>query len=206
MTTHNESPHTTGKESTRIAQDVAIGSRLRAVRQQTGLSRLGVETLSNGEFRSSVLRAYERGERAITVARLQTLAKLYRVPVSHLLRPEEISRLGWEEAEETERRSGSSGPTTPGRAQKVTIDLTRLGAGGSSEFEMLRRFISTVQMQRQDFNGRVITVRAEDVRKLACNAGTSPDAMVRRLEALGLVAETRAEGVHRRRSLNGRCG
>ena len=41
--------------------------------------------MSEQEFKASVLGAYERGERAISVPRLQRLAKLYDVPVDNLL-------------------------------------------------------------------------------------------------------------------------
>ena len=46
--------------------------------------------MSEGEFKASVLAAYERGElgeRAISMPRLQRLAKLYDVPVLLLLPP-----------------------------------------------------------------------------------------------------------------------
>src|SRR5580765_9080020 len=62
-----------------------VGERLRAIRRQKRLSLQEVEAASNQEFKASVLGAYERGERAISVPRLQRLARLYRVPVDQLL-------------------------------------------------------------------------------------------------------------------------
>ena len=67
---------------------VAVGARLRAVRRQKRLSLQAVEKASRLEFKASVLGAYERGERTISVPRLQRLAQLYRVPVDQLLPPE----------------------------------------------------------------------------------------------------------------------
>ena len=64
---------------------VAVGARLRAVRRQKRLSLQAVEKASRLEFKASVLGAYERGERTISVPRLQRLARLYRVPVDQLL-------------------------------------------------------------------------------------------------------------------------
>ena len=49
------------------------------------LSLQAVETMSAQEFKASVLGAYERGERSISVPRLQRLALLYDVPVDLLL-------------------------------------------------------------------------------------------------------------------------
>ncbi|NLA35082.1 MAG: helix-turn-helix transcriptional regulator, partial [Actinobacteria bacterium] len=58
-----------------------VGERIRVIRRQKRLSLQEVEAASGQEFKASVLGAYERGERAISVPRLQRLAKFYRVPV-----------------------------------------------------------------------------------------------------------------------------
>ena len=62
-----------------------LGERLRRVRQQQGLSLHEVESRSAGELKASVLGAYERGERAVSITRLHRLAAFYRVPVGQLL-------------------------------------------------------------------------------------------------------------------------
>ena len=65
-----------------------VGQRLRAIRRQKRLSLQEVETSSAEEFKASVLGAYERGERSISVPRLQRLARFYNVPVDQLLPPD----------------------------------------------------------------------------------------------------------------------
>jgi transcriptional regulator with XRE-family HTH domain len=67
-----------------------VGQRLRRIRRQKGLSLQDVEALSGQEFKASVVGAYERGERIISVPRLQRLAALYRVPVDQLLPSEGV--------------------------------------------------------------------------------------------------------------------
>ena len=62
-----------------------VGDRLRNIRRQQGLSLQAVEAMSEREFKASVLGAYERGERIISVLRLQRLARLFGVPVDQLL-------------------------------------------------------------------------------------------------------------------------
>src|SRR3954451_985137 len=62
-----------------------VGERLRSMRKQKRLSLQAVEAASQQEFKASVLGAYERGERAISVPRLQRLARFYSVPVDQLL-------------------------------------------------------------------------------------------------------------------------
>jgi transcriptional regulator with XRE-family HTH domain len=181
------------EETARAAYARAVGSRLRAVRKQMRLSLQAVEAMSDQEFKASVLGAYERGERAISVPRLQRLAKLYDVPVDQLL-PQDDDANRWGPAGE---RDGGNGHTeSPARArrqlrpwdghEKVTIDLTKLNSVSGPERDLLRRFLSMIQVQRQDFNGRMITIRAEDLRAIACLFGVTPDAMSRRLDELGL--------------------
>jgi transcriptional regulator with XRE-family HTH domain len=175
-----------------FSQAVAIGSRLRAVRYQLGLSRSDVQTLSGGEFQVNTLSSYERGERTITVTRLQRLATLYDVAVDQLLPPEDVSGPGWTDTD-TEDRPDLSFPTRVGGSENVTIELTKLRTGATPEHEVLRRFVSMLQVQRQDFNGRMITIRAGDVRVIARTFGIAPDAMVRRLDTLGLLVDSRSD-------------
>ena len=66
------------------------------------------------------------------------------------------------------------------------IDLTRLEALNGGEAEMLSRYLRMIQVQRQDFNGRVLTIRRDDMRAIACILGVNQDAADRRLEELGL--------------------
>src|SRR6267154_4171581 len=73
------------EEAARIAYARAVGARIRAMRKQMRLSLQAVEAMSDQEFKASVLGAYERGERAISVSRLIRLAELYRVPADQLL-------------------------------------------------------------------------------------------------------------------------
>ncbi len=179
-------------EEVRALYARAVGSRLRAVRKQMRLSLQAVEAMSEQEFKASVLGAYERGERAISVPRLQRLAKLYDVPVDQLLPHEDeaVSRWARTGVSDGAYPAGPSGLERPIRPwdgyEKVTIDLTKLNSVSGAERDLLRRFLSMIQVQRQDFNGRMITIRAEDLRAIACLFGITPDAMSRRLDELGL--------------------
>jgi len=178
------------EEAARIAYARAVGARLRTMRKQMRLSLQAVEAMSEQEFKASVLGAYERGERAISVPRLQRLAKLYDVPVDQLLPPDDVAVTRW----------GANGggdvvaPLSARRAiqaasgtEKVAIDLTKLHTVSGPERDLLRRFLSMIQVHRQDFNGRMITIRAEDVRAIACLFGVTPDSMGSRLDELGLL-------------------
>ncbi len=171
----------------------AVGARLRVVRNQLGLSLQAVEAASNQEFKASVLGAYERGERAVSVSRLQRLAKLYGVSVDQLL-PNENDATRWWMSKDAEA-SGAEPPERPAaqpwqNSDTVTIDLTRLRDVSGPERDLIRRFVSMIQVQRQDFNGQLITIRSSDVRAIACLFGMTPDAMGRRLDELSLRINT----------------
>jgi transcriptional regulator with XRE-family HTH domain len=152
-----------------------VGDRLRAIRRQKGLSLQDVESASHQEFKASVLGAYERGERAISVPRLERLARFYTVPVDQLLpRGEADGTAGVVDL--TELNGGVS----------VRVDLTRLRELDSPESALLVRYLQMIQVQRQDFNGRMLTVRREDLRAIACILDSTVERAVERLDELGL--------------------
>jgi transcriptional regulator with XRE-family HTH domain len=178
------------EEAARIAYAQAVGARLRAMRKQMRLSLQAVEAMSEQEFKASVLGAYERGERAISVPRLQRLAKLYDVPVDQLLPPDDVVATRWgasSSAKEVAPLSARRAIQAGSGAEKIAIDLTKLHTVSGPERDLLRRFLSMIQVHRQDFNGRMITIRAEDVRAIACLFGVTPDSMGSRLDELGLL-------------------
>lgn len=151
-----------------------VGERLRSIRRQKRLSLQEVEATSFQEFKASVLGAYERGERAISVPRLQRLARFYSVPVDQLLPNDDGPAF---EAPSADRSNGEA---------KIIIDLTKLEARSGAEYSMLGRYLRMIQVQRQDFNGRVLTVRSDDLRAIACILDVPADVTVRKLDELGL--------------------
>ena len=71
--------------------------------------------------------------------------------------------------------------------QKIVIDLTKLDQVEGPESEMIERYLTIIQVKRQDFNGRVLTIRGDDLQALAAILGTDVDAAAPRLEELGLL-------------------
>ena len=164
-----------------------VGERLRAVRKQKRLSLQAVEAASGQEFKASVLGAYERGERSISVPRLQRLASFYAVPVDQLLPRDLGGAPAGSTVNGTVTVSTSEVRATVDEEEgRVTIDLTRLDTVTAPERDLLRRYLGMIQVQRQDFNGRMLTIRADDVRAIACLFDLSADGMRRRLDDLGL--------------------
>jgi transcriptional regulator with XRE-family HTH domain len=156
-----------------------VGERLRAIRRQKGLSLHDVEARSNLEFKASVLGAYERGERAISVPRLLRLAEIYEVPGDQLL-PRELDPA-------VSLLDSEAGDGIDPNA-KFTIDLVRLHEIDDPDADILDRFATSLQRERQDFNGRMLTIRRSDLRVLASCMGRSLEELGSRLEQLGLRA------------------
>jgi transcriptional regulator with XRE-family HTH domain len=161
-----------------------VGERLRAIRRQKRLSLQEVEAKSRQEFKASVLGAYERGERAISVPRLQRLARFYSVPVDQLLPMDEGPDFGVETSASVTIDLTERPQRAPGAP--VTIDLTRLEQLRGPEADMLSRYLTMIQVKRQDFNGRVLTIRRDDHQALAAILGTGVDGAGSRLDDLGL--------------------
>ena len=150
-----------------------VGERLRGIRLQKGLSLHDVEEASAKEFKASVLGAYERGERSISVPRLQRLAQFYGVPADRLLPKPESDVITLDDG----AREGAGG---------ICLDLMKLQTVDSPETPVLGRYVTMIQMARGDFNGRILTVRQDDVRTLAAVFETSPEGLASRLDELGV--------------------
>jgi transcriptional regulator with XRE-family HTH domain len=148
----------------------ALGARLRAIRQQQGLSLQRVEQKSEGQWKAVVVGSYERGDRAVTVAKLAELADFYGVPLAELL-PEGAGRQVAE---------------PPARLQ---IDLAALSEMEGNDLGPLSRYVASIQSQRGDYNGRVITIRAEDLRALAAIYDLTPARLADNLIAWGVLRE-----------------
>ena len=177
------------REQEKVASTYAwrVGERLRDVRQQARLSLQAVEVGSGHEFKASVLGAYERGERAISVPRLQRLARFYRVPVDHLLPQNvgpELRPASSRDGIDVDLPRAERDAPLPGGS--VTFDMGALDACDAPERDLLQRFVAMIQVRRQDFNGRAVTVRYDDVRMLAFVLQTTPDGLRRRLGDLRL--------------------
>lgn len=151
----------------------SLGARLRSIRQQQGLSLQGVEEKSSGRWKAVVVGSYERGDRAVTVSRLAELADFYRVPVAELL------------------PDGSPIQFEP--ANKIVLDLEKLYDRTEDDLIYVAKYARAIQTQRGDYNGRVLSIRADDLQALAIVYDTAPSELVERLTDSGvLVADPRA--------------
>ncbi len=107
------------------------------------------------------------------------------MPVDRLL-PADVPPDGTAEVINLEESPDGAGRVFRPDDERVRIDLQRLELLNSPERELLRRYLHQIQMQRQDYNGRVLTIRREDLRAIACMFELSPEGVRRRLDDLGV--------------------
>lgn len=149
-----------------------LGERLRKIRQQKGLSLQQVQQRSGGEWKAAVVGAYERGDRNVTVARLSELAEFYGVPVSEILPADADARV-----------------MVNGDRRRVVLNLESLERVPARDRDPLSRFTSAIQIRRGDFNGRVLTIREDDLMSLALLYQMTADELSRRLDDWGLIVK-----------------
>lgn len=145
-----------------------VGQRLRSVRRARGLSLDDVERASGGQWSASAVGAYERGFRNLSLPRLRDLARFYDVPMGVLLGEDEGGELG--------------------RPTRLVLDLTALQQ--APDADAVLRYLRSIILERGDYNGRILTVRRDDLRAISSLLRTDEAATLETLHGWGaLVSE-----------------
>ena len=117
--------------------------------------------------------------------KLAELADFYGVPVSELL-------------------PGDAAPTALAPSPKLVIDLERMSQLPTDKAGPLARYVATIQSQRGDYNGRVLSIRQEDLRSLAVIYDKSPVDLTEELIGWGVLdseARGAVESFYRQRGI-----
>jgi transcriptional regulator with XRE-family HTH domain len=126
--------------------NASVAKRIRALRKARGWTLHDVETQTGGSIKAVVMGSYERGSRALSLARSIEIANLFAIPIANLL--------------------GDFSRTDATATASLTIDQRRLtqmiAAGGDEMALVLQPFISAIAARRGDWNGEVLTLRASD--------------------------------------------
>ena len=154
-----------------------VGRRLRAIRRQQRLSLEEVEERSNGRWSASAIGAYERGYRTLSLGRLRELAEFYNVPISVLVG----------EAEHNHHQPAGSieASAAPASADRVVLDLAALHE--VADAAPIARYANAIAVERGDFNGRVLSLRRDDLRVLGTVMDLREDELFERLEQWGVL-------------------
>jgi transcriptional regulator with XRE-family HTH domain len=117
-------------------------TKLRELRRRKGLTLEEFEKFTGGEVKAVVLGSYERGTRAISLARLQELANIYEVPLEYFFNE----------------------PKTSFNSERLTFDLRRIKKRDDLDETIagLMRYLANIVTKRRDFNGEVLTLRESD--------------------------------------------
>lgn len=134
-----------GDEATEPSFSSEVGQRLRSVRRVRGLSLDDVERESGGRWSASAVGAYERGFRNLSLPRLRDLARFYDVPMGVLI--------GEDDSGDGSRSHG-----------RLVLDLVALQQVG--EAESVLRYLRSIILERGDYNGRILSVRRDDLRAI----------------------------------------
>jgi len=125
----------------------SISARIRRQRKARSLTLQDIERLSAGRIKAVVMGSYERGSRAISLARAIEIANLFAIPLSELI----------EEPRTNDR----------GNDDLLVLDLRRLrtteSATADHEISKLKVFVSAICARRRDWNGEVLTIRSNDL-------------------------------------------
>ena len=119
--------------------------RLREIRKSKGWSLQDVEHHSNGKWKAVVIGSYERADRAISLKKAISLMQFYQVPINELF-PE---------------------ITTQVTARSVSVNLNKLAESSETKSQILQRFTKSISNRRKDWNGQILTIRANDLQFLA---------------------------------------
>ena len=147
-----------------------VGARLRAIRNQLGLTLRDVEEQSDGQWKAVVVGSYERADRSVSLPRLHQLADFYGVDIAELL-PGGMPRVGEE-------------------PPPLVVDLRALRAITTDrELWPLVRFVADVRNRRGDRNTDRVTLRSADARALAILLDVPTDEIEDMLRDRGLLVE-----------------
>jgi len=139
--------------------------RLRTIRKSKGWSLQDVERNSNGKWKAVVIGSYERSDRAISLKKAIALMQFYQVPVTELfpeLSPQTISR-------------------------SIALDLNELSNNTDQGGQVINRFAKSICNRRKDWNGQVLTIRANDLQFLALLLEKSEAKTLDYLEEMNLI-------------------
>lgn len=143
-----------------------VSARIRAQRKSRRLTLHDIERLSEGRIKAVVMGSYERGTRAISLARTIEIANLFGIPVAELIDPREQFRNlpNFELVFDLRKISEI----------EVLQDLSTIG----SDIQNLTRYLKSISILRRDWNGEVLSLRKNDFDTLALLTGKSREQLL----------------------------
>jgi len=125
----------------------SVAARLRTIRKSRGWTLHDIEDRTGGSIKAVVMGSYERGTRAISLARALELANLFAIPISDLLSEPNLRNYENPHFRRFDQR----------RIGKLLSesDDERLGK--------LNNFLVAIAARRGDWNGEILSLRSTDL-------------------------------------------
>ena len=125
----------------------SVAARLRTIRKSRGWTLHDIEDRTGGSIKAVVMGSYERGTRAISLARALELANLFAIPISDLL-------------SEPNLRNDEN-------PQFRRFDQRRIGKllseSDDERLGKLNNFLVAIAARRGDWNGEILSLRSTDL-------------------------------------------
>lgn len=130
-----------------------LHTRMRLIRESRHLTLIQAAKLSKGRISAIALGSYERGDRSVSALKLITIANLYEVPISELF--------------ESPRNFKSE--------ERISIDVRKILLTSNPSAKKITEVIRNIARMRGDWNGEVISLRAQDINNLEVFTGLTPE-------------------------------
>jgi len=128
-----------------------LQTRMRLIRESRHLTLTQAAKLSRGQITAIALGSYERGDRSVSARKLITIANLYEVPVSELF----------------------EAPLNFMPDERVSIDLRKILTTSNPIAQKITEVLRNIARMRGDWNGEVISLRAQDISNFQVFTGLS---------------------------------
>lgn len=130
-----------------------LQTRIRHIRESRHLTLTQAAKLSKGQVSAIALGSYERGDRSVSAQKLITIANLYEVPISELF----------------------EAPRSFMQEERISIDLRKILMTSNPVAQKITEVLRNIARMRGDWNGEVISLRAQDISNFQVFTGLSAD-------------------------------
>ena len=130
-----------------------LHTRLRLIRESRHLTLIQAAKLSKGQISAIALGSYERGDRSVSARKLIMIANLYQVPISELFQA----------------------PQTFMSSERISIDVRKILITSNPSAKKITEVIRNIARMRGDWNGEVISLRAQDINNLEVFTGLTSE-------------------------------
>ena len=130
-----------------------LQTRMRLIRESRHLTLTQAAKLSKGQITAIALGSYERGDRSVSARKLITIANLYEVPISELFEPAHNFM----------------------SEERISIDLRKILTTSNPVAQKITQVLRNIARMRGDWNGEVISLRAQDISNFQVFTGLSAE-------------------------------